>query len=356
MIPLTAIVETVGGHLDGDPSFTVHSLMSLEKADCNALTFFVGQGDAGVPDTDAGAILLSPRYASQFTINKIIVENPYLAYAKVSQLFSNVYMHQTGVSADARISQSAVIGADPCIGPFSVIGSQAVLGNSVIIGSGVHIGCDVHIGDGTVIEDRVVVASRCVIGRQCCISAGAVIGSSGFGYAQDGPRWEKIEQLGRVVMGNRVDVGANTTIDRGALDNTVIGDGVKMDNLIQIAHNVQVGEDTAIAGCVGVAGSTRIGKRCKIGGRVAILGHLEISDEVTVLANSTVTRSIQKKGEYASMVPVQPARLWRKNLAVLRKLDRLIRGISKEINIDWGNTVTTRKRKPRNDSAGTYDE
>ena len=175
----------------------------------------------------------------------------------------------------------------------------------------------------TIIEDNVVICSGTRIGENCFLSPGVVLGASGFGYASDGPRWQKIEQLGIVVIGNNVDIGANTTIDRGALDNTVIGDGVKLDNQIQIAHNVTIGEHTIIAGCVGIAGSAKIGKRCKLGGRVAVLGHLELADDVTIMANSMVISSIKESGEYASAIGVQPIKKWLKTAALIRSLDKL---------------------------------
>ena len=323
MMLLSEIAAHVDGQLVGEGDFEVHALMSLGTATRDALTFCVHVPGRTAPDTQAGAILVSPELADRFSINRVITGDPYLAYAKVSQLF-HPPAACSGMAPGAVVSGDAQVGEQFSIGAGSVIGDGARIGCCVTLGSHVSVGQNVTIGDHTVIEDHVVVNHDCEIGRNCLISPGAVIGSSGFGYALDGTRWERIEQLGRVIIGNRVDIGANTTVDRGALEDTVIADGVKIDNLVQVAHNVVVGEDTAIAGCAGIAGSTRIGRRCRIGGRASILGHLQIADDVTIMANSLVTGSIRKKGEYGSMIPVQPVRIWRKNLARLRRLDRVI--------------------------------
>ncbi len=320
MMTLATIAQKVDGQLEGDPDFTVDALSSIHMACSRCLTFYTGQIRPDKPTTEAGAVILKPEHAELFPMNRIIVADPYLAYAQASQLFVQESEQSPGVSPHALVSGLASIGDDVGIGPFSVIGDRAVIRHGVKIGSGVHVGDKVFINSGTVIEDRVVITGSAVIGSECVISAGVVIGSSGFGYARNGRHWQRIEQLGRVEIGDHVDVGANTTIDRGSLDNTVIENGVKLDNQIQIAHNVRIGENTVIAGCVGIAGSTRIGANCRIGGRAAILGHLEIADDVDILANTLVSKNIVEPGEYASMIPAQRARIWRKNLAVLRKL------------------------------------
>ncbi len=324
MLLLSEIAAHVDGRLVGRGDFEVHALMSLGTATGDALTFCVHAPGRTVLDTQAGAILVSPELAERFSINRIITNDPYLAYAKASQLFRNPPVACSGMASSAVVSGDAQVGEHFAAGAGSVIGSGVRIGCCVTLGNHVSVGQDATIGDHTVIGDHVTVNRDCEIGRNCLISPGAVIGSSGFGYAPDGTRWERIEQLGRVIIRNHVDIGANTTIDRGALEDTVIADGVKIDNLVQVAHNVVIGENTAIAGCAGIAGSTRIGRRCRIGGRASILGHLEIADDVTIMANSLVTGSIREKGEYGSMIPVQPAKVWRKNLAWLRKLDRVI--------------------------------
>ena len=322
MITLATIAQKVGGQLLGDPDFTVDSLNGIHTASSRSLTFYTGRSNRKNPATEAGAVILKSEHAELFPVNRIIVQDPYLAYARASQLFVKDNNRNRGISPQATVSRLASVADDVSIGPFSVIGDQAVIQHGVKIGSGVSIGNEVMIRSGTVIEDRVVITGSAIIGRDCVISSGAVIGSSGFGYARNGKYWQRIEQLGGVEVGNHVDIGANTTIDRGSLENTVIGDGVKLDNQIQIAHNVRIGENTAIAGCVGIAGSTRIGANCRIGGRAAILGHLEIADNVDILASTLVSKNIVEAGEYASMIPAQPAKTWRKNLAVIRRLGR----------------------------------
>jgi len=208
-----------------------------------------------------------------------------------------------------------------------VIEAEAEIGESVYVGPGCFVGAGARLGAGTRLTANVTVAHDCVLGERCTAHPGAVIGSDGFGYARDGERWVTVPQLGRVVIGNDVDVGANTTIDRGALDDTVIADGVKLDNLIQIAHNVQIGEHTAMAGCVGVAGSAVIGKRCMIGGGAGIAGHLTIVDDVHVTGTSLISGSVAQAGIYSSAISAEEAARWRRNAARLRHLDELARRV-----------------------------
>ena len=209
-----------------------------------------------------------------------------------------------------------------------MIGQNVLLGENVVVYPGCVIGDDVSIGDGSVLYANSVIYSRCVIGKRAVIQAGAVIGSDGFGFAKEGDRWIKIRQIGRVVIGDDVEVGANTSIDRGALDDTVIGDGVKLDNQIQIAHNVIVGDHTAMAGCVGVAGSTKIGRHCTIGGAGMIIGHLELADGVHVSAGTMVTKSLRKPGQYTSIFPLEAHDDWLHNAAQIKRLAKLAERVS----------------------------
>ncbi|MGI9311133.1 MAG: UDP-3-O-(3-hydroxymyristoyl)glucosamine N-acyltransferase, partial [bacterium] len=215
------------------------------------------------------------------------------------------------------------------IDPYAVIGARTQVAPGAVVGAHATVGADCVIGRGSVLEPGARLHARTRIGANCRIASGAVIGASGFGYAE-GARgaWTRIEQLGGVVIGNEVDIGANTTIDRGALDDTVIGDGVKLDNQIQIAHNVRVGDHTIMAGCVAIAGSAVIGKRCRLGGRAAVLGHLRIADDVTILADGFVAASIAEPGEYASMLPAQAAAQHRRTIANLRRLDSLAKKVA----------------------------
>ncbi len=327
MIELGRIAQAADGVVLGDPQYRVDSIRSPEQATATSITFFSDPKlKRHLSACAAGAVLISPQDVHLFPGNRVVVADPYLAYARISGLFRPACSrNRQRVDPSSRVADTVSFDGSVTIGPFSTIDDGVKLAKGVVIGNSVHIGAGVVIGQDSQIEDQVVIHAGCLIGKRCHISPGAVIGASGFGYAPSAGSWQKIEQLGAVRIGDDVDVGANTTIDRGALDHTVIENGVKLDNQIQIAHNVYIGENTIMAGCSAVAGSARIGKRCKIGGRVSILGHLEIVDDVTIMANSTVAKSIGDSGEYASMITVQPVRQWRKNLAMIRQLDKLMR-------------------------------
>ncbi len=326
MIKLSRIAEVANGSVLGDPEYKVDSIRSLEEATARAITFFSDPKlKRHLSACTAGAVLISPQHAELFSGNRVVVADPYLAYARISGLFKPVRScGGPAMAAEAWVADTACVDDSVVIGQFSTIDERVKLARGVVIGHSVHIGAGVVIGQDSVIEDQVVIQAGCRLGKRCHISSGVVIGASGFGYAQSADRWEKIEQLGSVRIGDDVDIGANTTIDRGALGHTILENGVKLDNQIQIAHNVCVGENTIMAGCSAVAGSVRIGRRCKIGGRVSILGHLEIVDDVTVMANSLIAKSVCNAGEYASMITAQPVRQWRKNLAIIRQLDKLM--------------------------------
>jgi UDP-3-O-[3-hydroxymyristoyl] glucosamine N-acyltransferase len=228
-----------------------------------------------------------------------------------------------GVHPNACVDPSATLGTDVSIGAFTVVEADAVLGDGVVVGAHGFVGRAAHIGAGTRFAARVTFGERCVIGARGTVHSGAVIGADGFGFAPTEGRWEKIEQLGAVRIGDDVDIGANTCIDRGALDDTVIGDGVKLDNLIQIGHNVRIGDHSALAGCVGIAGSAVIGKRCTIGGAGMIAGHLEIADDVHISGGTLVSRSIRIPGRYTGVFPIDDNAAWEKNAATLRQLHSL---------------------------------
>ena len=326
MISLNRIADIVEGVVLGDGDYEIKFIHSLERATRDSISFFGDQKKKQQLEvTRAGAILITQEHVDLYAGNKIIVADPYLAYARISKLFKQYPRHrQAGIDDTAIIAANVKLGNSVCIGRYSTLEQGVKMGRRVVVGNGVNIGEQVEIGEHTVIEDQVVISHGCRIGKRCCISPGAVIGASGFGYAPNQGGWEKIEQLGSVLLGDDVDIGAHTTIDRGALQDTKIGNGVKIDNQVQIAHNVQVGDNTIMAGGVGIAGSAKIGQRCQLGARVSILGHLEIVDDVTVLSNSLVTNSIKTAGEYASMISVQPAKQWRKTAAIIRRLDKLV--------------------------------
>lgn len=278
--------------------------------------------------TKAGAVILTEAEAANYSGSALIVANPHLCFAQVAQLFHAFPEFKPGTHPTAVVSPAAKVASSAWIGPNSVIEAGVSIGEGVYVGPGCHVGANATIGAKTRLTTNVVIGERCVTGDHCLFHPGAVIGSDGFGFARDGDRWIKVPQIGRVLIGNEVEVGANTTIDRGALNDTVIGDGVKLDNLIQIAHNVRIGENTAIAACVGIAGSTVIGRRCTIGGQAGVTGHLEIADDVHITAGSLVTSSIAQPGVYSASLKAEPAEKWRRNAARLHHLDELARRLA----------------------------
>jgi UDP-3-O-[3-hydroxymyristoyl] glucosamine N-acyltransferase len=259
--------------------------------------------------SQAGCVIVSPQFEALALARGacIVTEQPYLYFARLTQLWKK----SLPVSTRPRIHPSAVIDPSAAIDPSASIGPLCVVEAGAAIGA------------NTELKSRVTVGERCTVGARCIIHAGVVIGADGFGFAPNGGTWEKIEQLGAVRIGNDVEIGANTCIDRGALDDTVIEDGVKLDNLIQIGHNVHVGAHTAMAGCVGVAGSAHIGARCTLGGGAIVLGHLTLADEVNISAASVVTRSILKPGHYTGMFPIDANATWEKNAATVKHLASL---------------------------------
>ena len=333
MIDLGRVAEVTGGRVDGDGAFRVKTLSSLENAAGDSLAFYADpRQESKLKSTAAGAVMLRAEHAGLFAGFKVIVADPYLAYARVSVLFVPPRKAADQIHPSAIVAASASVHADASIGAYSVIGENTRIEAGVVIGSHGSVGDDCVLGRHTILDSGVHIASRTRIGERCNLASGVVIGSGGFGYVENSCQkqgnqkqgeWLRIEQLGGVIIGDEVDIGANTTIDRGAIDNTVIGNGVKLDNHIQIAHNVQVGDHTAMAGCVAIAGSAVIGKRCRLGGRAAILGHLEIADDVIINADSFVSGSLTEAGVYSSMIPVQPAARWRKTVAQMHRLDEL---------------------------------
>jgi len=326
------LIAQLGKALDlavhGNTEHEVTHLAPIETATSEALSFVVGKRYAkALQSSRAGAVIVPPDLLALAPGNALVSDNPYASYAQASWLLqppeepvpgihpSAVVHADATVSSSASIGAHAVIGADSHIADFASVASHCVIGRQVQIGKACHL------------FPRVTVYDKVTMGQQCRIQSGAVIGAEGFGYAWQGDRWSQIQQLGGVRLGERVHVGANTTIDCGAIEPTVIGAGVILDNQIQIAHNVVVGENTAIAGCVGIAGSTRIGRHCQIGGASNIVGHLSIADYVIINAASLVTRSITEKGRYGSGTPLQSQGEWRRNFVNLGKLDTLFRRV-----------------------------
>lgn len=307
---LGAIVEALGGVLHGDSELLIEGLAPLESATPRQLGFLSHpRYQRQLTTTQAGCVIVGPQMeaAARARGSCIVTEQPYLYFARVTQLWRRQQAQATG----PRIHPSAVIDPDAVIDP------QARIGPLCVVERGARIGAD------TVLKSRVTVGEDCVVGARCIIHPGVVIGADGFGFAPDGERWEKIEQLGAVRIGDDVEIGANTCIDRGALQDTVIEDGVKLDNLVQIGHNVRVGRNTAMAGCVGVAGSANIGANCTIGGGGAVLGHLTLADGVHVSSFSLVTRSILKPGQYTGVFPIDDNASWERNAATVKQLHAL---------------------------------
>ncbi len=322
---LSELADRCDGKIQGNPDIMIDGVATLAKAGSEHIAFLSDTKHQKYLDsTQAGAVILRQHDVTDFSGNAIICDNPHLAFALIANLFdSYVSDIEPGIHSTACIDKDANVAATATIASHVVIEAGAVIADGVKIGPGCHIEKDVRIGSHTHLYAHVVVRHHCEIGDNCIVHPGAVIGSDGFGYAKDGSQWCKVPQLGRVIIGNEVEIGSNTTIDRGALDDTIIGDRVKLDNLIQVAHNVTIGDDTIIAACVGIAGSTTIGKRCAIGGQAGILGHKYIVDDVQIAAKSLVTNSIKKPGIYASNIKAIDLNKWQKNVARLYDLDEM---------------------------------
>lgn len=317
---------SVQGNADAD----IRALAPIERAGPDELSFVVSPRYLQqLRNSRAGAVIVPDALAKDAPGNVLVADNPYDCYARASWILHPDVKPETGVDQTAQVSNSAVIGKSVSIGPFVQIGEDVILEDNVTIEAGSFVGAGSRIGSGSRLFPRVTVYHGCHLGVDCRVQSGAVIGSEGFGYAYSSEGWHGINQVGSVVVGNRVHIGANTTIDRGAMDDTVIADGVILDNQIQIAHNVHIGENTAIAGCVGIAGSTRIGKDCQIGGACNIVGHLVISDGVILNAASLVTRSINEPGRYSSGTPLQSSDRWKRTYVSIGKLEELVKRIRK---------------------------
>ncbi|MDY0011385.1 MAG: UDP-3-O-(3-hydroxymyristoyl)glucosamine N-acyltransferase [Rhodocyclaceae bacterium] len=323
MLSLGELVARLGGELVGDGDVRIRRVATLEQAGAGDIAFFANpKYRSQLADCTASALILGPAARDLSGLPRIVAADPYLYFARVAQLLNPPAPAPEGIHPSAWVE--SVLPSSVSVGPGALVGKNVDLGEGVVIGAGCVVGDGVALGARCRLHPRVTIYPGCRIGTDAIIHSGVVIGSDGFGFARerDGA-WVKIPQVGRVLIGNDVEIGANTTIDRGALDDTVIEDGAKLDNQIQIAHNVRIGARTAIAGCVGIAGSTHIGQRCMIGGQAGIIGHLTIADDVVVSAGTLVTKSIHKAGVYTANLPVQGHAEWVKNFAHLRHLDAL---------------------------------
>ncbi|MGI9274263.1 MAG: UDP-3-O-(3-hydroxymyristoyl)glucosamine N-acyltransferase [Endozoicomonas sp.] len=325
---LSELADRVGAELRGDPAKRVMGLNSLQDASDSELSFLANPAYARyLQDSDAGAVILAPGQADGYQGNVLLLDNPYLGYAALSHLFETDRGQIQGIHSSATVHSSSAIHETAAIGSNVVVEAGVQIAEGVRVDSGAVIGHDTIIGRDSHICRNATLCHSVVLGERVIIHANAVIGADGFGNAHSEGRWHKIAQLGGVIIGNDVEIGSCTCIDRGALGNTVIGDGARLDNLIQIAHNVVIGRNTAIAANVGISGSTRIGDNCTIAGAAGFAGHITVADNVHIGGMAMVTRSIKESGAYASGTGLMEARDWRKNAIRFRQLDDLARRV-----------------------------
>ncbi len=340
-IRLAELVERLGGQLVGDPDIEVSGIAPLADAGVSHISFLSNSKlRAQAAQTGAAALILSPNddeaVAAAYRGARIVTKNPYAYFARAAQYFVSLtdVPPAAGIDPGASVAAGAQVDPSAHVGPHATIETGAVIEAGAIIGAGSFVGRNARIGAGTRLFPNVTFHAECVIGARGILHSGAVIGTDGFGFANEGGVYIKIPQTGRVVIGDDVDIGANTTIDRGALADTIIEDGVKLDNQIQIGHNCHIGAHTAMAGCVGVAGSAKIGKYCTFGGAAMVLGHLTIADHVHISSGSMVSRSIAEAGQYTGFYPLAKNADWEKTAAIVRNLDTMrdkIRALEKTI-------------------------
>jgi UDP-3-O-[3-hydroxymyristoyl] glucosamine N-acyltransferase len=309
-----------GLELRGDPTLRVSRVATLLQASAGSLTFLANpRYRKHLAATQATAVVLSAEDASGCSVAAFIASNPYLAYAHIATLLYPAPPPVAGVHPSAVVAEGATIAASASVGPLCVIEAGAEVGERVQLGAGCTLFAGARVGDDTRLMPRVTLYTGVVIGRRCLLHSGVVLGADGFGFAPDSGTWFKVPQVGGVRIGDDVEIGANTTIDRGAIEDTIVEDGVKLDNQIQVGHNVVIGKHTAIAACTGISGSTTIGQRCMIGGMVGFAGHLTIADDVVVTGCSLVSASIRQAGSYSSGMPTVETRAWRRMVAHLRR-------------------------------------
>lgn len=326
---LRELAERYGGEVIGDPELTVSRVGTLENAGPDTITFLANERyTKQLQATRAGAVIVGAAAREATHTARIVCANPYLYFARVSALFNPPRQPEPGIHATAQVHAEANVHPGAEVGPYTVVSRDAHVEEGAVIGAGSYVGEAVSIGRDARLHPGVTVYAGCTIGARTIIHSGVVIGADGFGIAFDEDHWVKVPQVGRVRIGEDVEVGANTTIDRGAIDDTVIENGVKLDNQIQIAHNVHIGAHTAIAACTGIAGSVRIGRYCRIGGAVGIAGHVEIGDRVEISGHTAVTRSISQPGAYSGVYPFEGNREWRRNAAQVRHLGEMAKRIA----------------------------
>ncbi|MGW1445047.1 UDP-3-O-(3-hydroxymyristoyl)glucosamine N-acyltransferase [Serratia rhizosphaerae] len=323
-IRLADLAQQLDAQLHGDGDLVITGIASMHSAQTGQITFLSNSSyQQQLSSCQASAVVLTEADLPHCRSAALVVKNPYLTYARMAQLMDTTPAPAQDIAPSAVISPEAQLGQNVAVGANAVIESGAVLGDNVVIGPGCFIGKNARLGAGTRLWANVTVYHEVEIGQRCLIQSGTVIGADGFGYANERGNWVKIPQLGTVIIGDCVEIGACTTIDRGALDNTLIGNGVIIDNQCQIAHNVVIGENTAVAGGVIMAGSLKIGRYCQIGGASVINGHMEIADQVVVTGMGMVMRPITKPGVYSSGIPLQPNKAWRKTAALVMNIDEI---------------------------------
>jgi len=321
---LGELAARFGCELHGDPNVVVERVGTLSSAASNAVTFLANSSyRSQLKETGAAAVILAPRDRDDCPVASLVHPEPYLVYARVATFLHPPAVAAPGVHESAVVAASAHVAASAEVQAHAVVGSDCVVGADAVIGAGAVLGNNVTVGDGTRIGPRVTLLDGVRVGARCIVHAGAVLGADGFGFAPNHGQWEKIPQVGSVVVGDDVEIGANTTIDRGTIEDTVIEDGVKLDNLVQIAHNVRLGEHTIIAALSGIAGSTKLGRRCMIGGGTVMTNSLTICDDVVFTFSSIVTRSVDEPGTYSGHLSAEEASVWRRNAARFRNLDAL---------------------------------
>jgi UDP-3-O-[3-hydroxymyristoyl] glucosamine N-acyltransferase len=334
-LTLREIVAKLGGEAVGEVAAPLTGVATLDSAGPGQIAFLANpKYRAKLATTRAGAVILGPGDRDAGSMPRIVSENPYAYYARTVALFHPPTPTKPGIHPFAQVDAAANVDAYAQIDAFAVVAANASIGKGARIGSHCVIGKGVTIGADTVLNPRVTVYDGCQVGARVIIHSGAVIGADGFGMARDAGRWVKIPQVGAVRIGDDVEIGANTTIDRGALDDTVIEEGAKLDNQIQIGHNCVIGAHTVIAGCTGISGSVTLGKNCMIGGGVGLVGHIDICDNVTISGFSLITKSITEPGTYTSGLPFMPHAEWLRNAVHLRRLDKIAKAAGKATGDD----------------------
>lgn len=325
---LQQLANHVGGRIIGDPEVSIDHVATLTNADSGAISFLTNSAyRQHLKNTQATAVIVKQDDAEFCPCIALVVDNPHAAYARIATLLYPDQNQITGIHPSAVVDESATVPDSAYIGPNTYIGPSVQLGEAVSIGPGCVVEAGVKIGKDSRLHSNVTICHDCVIGENFLAHPGVVIGGDGFGQASEKGVWLKVPQIGRVVIGDDVEVGANTTIDRGAIEDTLIGNNVKLDNLVQVAHNVQIGDHTVVAACTAIAGSVHIGKHCTIAGAVAIAGHIEIADNVTITGMSLVSHSVREAGVYSSGIPLDTNQQWRKNAVRFKQLDEIAKRV-----------------------------